>query len=66
MRELDHDTFVRLLGEVMDDAYSKPSQLLSVAGIYEVMSEELNNAVLDHWKDSEDERMEDEANMGRL
>lgn len=43
------EDFDRLLVEVIDRENPRPSSLLSVAGVYECLSEEYNNAVLEAW-----------------
>jgi hypothetical protein len=46
------DDFDRCLAEVINNDNDNPSALLSIAGIYEVLSEHYNNAVLDEWLDN--------------
>jgi len=41
--------FDRLLAAHLDETYTAPSQLLAVAGVYELLAEECNNAVLEAW-----------------
>lgn len=60
-RELDRDNFMRLLGECMDDEFGKASSLLTVSGITEIMSEELDGEVKSRWHDEETERIQDET-----
>lgn len=44
------EEFDRLLREVIDETIKKPSDLLSVTGVYEHLAEEFNNEVLDAWE----------------
>lgn len=45
------EQFDLLLADVMDTKYTVPSELLLIPGIYEVVSEELNNDVLAAWEE---------------
>lgn len=47
--KMSTEDFDRILADVMDNDNDKPSELLSLAGIYEVVSEHYNNTVLDEW-----------------
>ena len=47
--------FDAILAELMDEHYPNASQLLGVAGIYEVMAEELNNDVIARWEERSNE-----------
>lgn len=47
--KMSTEDFDRLLADVMDDDNAKASSLLAVPGIYEVVSEHYNNAVLAAW-----------------
>jgi hypothetical protein len=44
------EDFDRLLAAHLDAQYTAPSQLLAVAGVYELLAEECNNAVLEAWE----------------
>jgi hypothetical protein len=54
------EDFDRLLAEEMDRANAKASDLLTIPGIYDIVSEYYNNAVLEAW-DLEQERDEEET-----
>lgn len=59
--KMTQDEFNRLLADVIDEENPKASDLLMIGGIFEVLSERYNNAVLEKWdaeqadKDAEDE-----------
>lgn len=53
----DND-FDRILTSLLDDM--KASELLSIGGIYEIVSEEYNNDVLDIWAGEQEEKKEEE------
>lgn len=53
----DND-FDRILTSLLNDM--KASELLSIAGIYEIVSEEYNNDVLDIWAGEQEEKKEEE------
>jgi hypothetical protein len=46
---MTNEDFDRLLAELLDAQYTRPSQLLAVSGVYEVLSEVCHNAVLEAW-----------------
>lgn len=48
--KMTQDDFDRLLAEVIDNDNPKPSSVLSIAGVYEVLSEHYNNEVLEAWE----------------
>lgn len=48
-RELDQAKFDEALAEILDE--SPASHLLSIPGVYEVLAEHFNNAVLDKLAD---------------
>jgi len=54
------EDFDRLLAGAMDEEVS-PSALLAIPGIYEVVSEHYNNAVLDAWMAEQKEAAEPDA-----
>jgi hypothetical protein len=57
MKKYSHITnemFDNKLAEIMDDEFKYPSQLLSIPGIYEIVSEYFNNDVLDELTDYND------------
>lgn len=54
---MSNEDFNRLLAAVMDEEVS-PSALLAIPGIYEVVSEHYNNAVLDAWTAEQQEAKE--------
>jgi hypothetical protein len=47
------EDFDRLLADVIDREHPKASDLLTVPGIYEILSEHLNNAVLEAWDEEQ-------------
>ena len=48
--------FDAILEKVVDEINPRASMLLSIPGVYEILSEEYNNFVLDDWKaQAEDE-----------
>lgn len=49
--------FDSILKEIMDE--SPASTLLTIAGIYEIVSEEFNNEVLDRWAENQEESEEE-------
>ena len=49
---LSHDDFTTILQDVIED---NVKYLLSIPGIYEVLSEEFNNEVLDRWEQAQAE-----------
>ena len=61
MKEITQDDFYQGLIYVMG-RYT-PEQLLTIPGLYEVASEELNNEVLDYLTEDEEDE-EDEEDMG--
>ena len=48
---LTNEQFDILLADIMDTTFITPSALLQIPGIYEIVSEELNNAVLSAWEE---------------
>jgi hypothetical protein len=48
---MTQDEFDTVLSEIMDEAPA--SHLLSIPGVYEAVSEEFNNVVLDKWRESQ-------------
>lgn len=60
---LTNEQFDILLADIMDTTFITPSALLQIPGIYEIVSEELNNAVLSAWEEltvGEQQKDEDE------
>lgn len=53
---MTNDEFEATLREVIDEQNPCASQLLSIGGIYEILSEEYHNAVLDRWATENPER----------
>ena len=49
---ITHKEFVRILGILIDQ--SPASNLLSVPGVYEVVSEDYNNAVIEYWEQEQE------------
>lgn len=49
--KMTQDEFDTVLSEIMDEAPA--SHLLSIPGVYEAVSEEFNNVVLDKWRESQ-------------
>ncbi|MCK9597884.1 MAG: hypothetical protein M0R06_02515 [Sphaerochaeta sp.] len=49
MKKITNDEFDKILAEVLDE--NRASSLLSVPGIYEILSEEFNNEVLCRWEE---------------
>lgn len=49
-KKITTDDFDRLLVQVIDDDNGSPSDLLSVPGVYEILSEHYNNAVLEEFQ----------------
>lgn len=48
--DLTDEVFDNLLKEIIDQDNVKPSQLLNIPGIYEILREEYNNDVLEKWE----------------
>lgn len=48
------EEFDRYLAEAIDRDNPKPSDLLQVPGVYEVLSEHYNNAAIDAWQADEE------------
>ncbi|KKL71257.1 hypothetical protein LCGC14_2096730 [marine sediment metagenome] len=46
--ECTSEQFARALGDLMDSEYGG-RKLMAIPGIYEILSEELNNEVLEEW-----------------
>jgi hypothetical protein len=55
-KKISQEKFDELLAEILDE--DKASNLLSIPGVYEVLSEHFNNDVLKKWND-EQEAIED-------
>ena len=56
-REISHEEFVEILGNIVAE---EGRNILSVPGVYEVLSEEYNNEVLEIWEEQESVRIQDE------
>jgi hypothetical protein len=50
--------FDQILKEIMDE--SPASALLTIPGIYEIVSEEFNNEILDRWAENQEENDEED------
>ena len=53
--KMTHADFIRLLSAEMDKE-GKPSALLTIPQIYEIVSEHYNNAVLEAWENEQNEK----------
>ena len=48
------DDFDRLLTKILSEFIDQGGDLLSIPGVYEVVSEHFNNDVIDSWVDEQD------------
>jgi uncharacterized membrane protein len=48
--KMTQEEYDEILAELIDDTTEKASYLLTVPGIYEILSEEYNNWVLETWE----------------
>jgi hypothetical protein len=59
IQDMTTDDFDRHLAEVIDADNRRPSDLLQIPGVYEVLSEHYNNDVIDAWAAEVDANEED-------
>lgn len=58
MKPISNEDFDRILRDIVDE--QPASHLLSINGVYEGVSAEYNNAVLDRWRDEQPAEDDDE------
>lgn len=51
--KLDSDTFDRILADVINEQNPRPADVLSIPGVYEILSEHYNNDVLSAYDDEQ-------------
>lgn len=55
-QKMTHEDFINNLIEVMEEEVKNMADLLTIPGVYEVVSEYFNNSVLDKWEEKQQEQ----------